>query len=164
MHEGALVLLQRGIVDKEILIGERPRSCGQRVRVNAPGTHRELSEPLKHCAQNVVLAQTGLKVRSQHMREGALVRIYDGSTPTMNMFVYVAERFTGELLDSALMKKLRWVSTESLPYARMHAGDEFWMERFFMGNRGTFHLYFDGPDEFVDGRLEDAQPFKETSW
>lgn len=164
MEQSVLVLLRRTSEDEQILIGERERRCGQRIRVNAPGSVKGTSEGLIHCAKKVVRLQTGLTICAPHMREGAIVCIYVGGAPTMQMFVYVVDRFEGTPLESAQMKNLHWVQTDHLPYSRMHAGDEFWMERFFLGDRGTFHLQFDDLDDFVGGKMEDAQAFKEVSW
>lgn len=104
---------------------------------NAPGGKMDPGETPEECAVREVFEETGLSVIDPKMRGFLTFPAFDG-VEDWYVFVFTADRFTGELKDSCPEGDLHWLTGEELAEVPLWEGDRHfmkWLDRdgFFSG-------------------------------
>ena len=101
---------------------------------NGLGGKFELGESPEECVIREIYEESGLKIVSPKMKGFITFPLFDG-VDDWYVFLFVAEEFTGELIDSA-EGRLEWVPTDKLLELPLWEGDKIfipWLdgEKFF---------------------------------
>jgi 8-oxo-dGTP diphosphatase len=127
---------------------------------NGLGGKMEAGETPEECVIREVREESGLRIDRPELRAILTFPEFDGHDDWL-VFLFVADRFSGELIDSD-EGNLKWIETRKLPELPLWEGDRLflkWMEqeRFFsakfvykQGRLLEHHVCFHGPDESAD--------------
>jgi len=93
---------------------------------NGLGGKFERGESPEECAIREVKEESGLTISKPKMKGFITFPLFDGKKDWL-VFVFTADKFTGELIDSP-EGNLEWVPNESLPELNLWDGDKIFLE------------------------------------
>jgi 8-oxo-dGTP pyrophosphatase MutT (NUDIX family) len=129
-----LFLLREG----KVLLIEKKRGIGAGF-YNGPGGRIEEGETPAEAAVRELKEEVGLEARPEDLREAGLCHFFFGGEPFMDVWVFSAEKFSGEPVETEEAKPV-WFDADKVPFERMWPDDKFWYQFMMRGERfeGTF--------------------------
>lgn len=134
MTEATLCL----IVDRgrqRLLLGEKKRGFGHG-KLNGFGGKPEPGESLLGAAVREVEEESGLRLRSDRVREVAEITFLFPFHPAFDhhVHVFLANEWSGEPIETSEMIPV-WYSLNNVPYERMWADDRHWIPHILAGEQ-----------------------------
>ncbi|TSC71286.1 MAG: 7,8-dihydro-8-oxoguanine triphosphatase [Parcubacteria group bacterium Gr01-1014_70] len=117
--------------DKHILLGMKKRGFGMG-RWNGFGGKVEEGESIDEAAKRELLEEAGIKADTLKKRGVLQFSFKDGSAPPLEVHVYSAHSFKGELMESDEMKP-QWFLHSDIPYTDMWPDDIHWLPKVLVG-------------------------------
>jgi 8-oxo-dGTP diphosphatase len=121
----------------EVLLGEKKTGFGIG-KIVGPGGKVEPGETPDGAATREVAEETGIVVAVEDLREAAVLTFRFPARPSwdLRMWVYTAERFAGEPVESEEID-CRWLPVDRLPLDRMWDDARLWLPRVLAGEHVT---------------------------
>lgn len=123
-----------------LLLIKKSRGFGQGYW-NAPGGKLLPSETASEAARREVYGETGMLVESLEL--AAEIEFYTEKNKVPEWFVYVfrSTSFSGSIREGD-EGKVKWFSTDRIPYEEMWEDDRHWLPRLLEGRRFKGRFYF----------------------
>lgn len=151
--ETTLCLIYKG--DK-ILLAEKKRGFGKG-KINSAGGKLELNETPEQAVIREIKEELGIDLINPEKR--AVIwfdTIYKGSRENYPCHVFVADRWTGEPMESDEMKPM-WFDINNLPYEKMFSDDKLWLERVLAGEKLECKFKFDDDFNLIEYKIENIK-------
>lgn len=151
MQDATLVFLLR---DDEILLGLKKRGFAQG-KLNGFGGKIENGETIESAVARELYEECSVRVDLADLKPVARLDFFFPAKPEWDqvVHVFVAERWRGEPAETDEMLPM-WVKTNSIPYDRMWADDQYWLSLILQGKRVQAAFTFKDDNETVkDARI-----------
>lgn len=143
--ELTLVFLRRG---SELLLAMKKRGFGEG-RWNGVGGKLEAGETVEQALVRETQEEINVTLESYHkVAYIEFDEMYKGIATTMNVHVYIADKWLGEPSESEEMRP-QWFSVDTLPYADMWPDDEYWLPLVLAGKKVRAQFTLDDSDTIV---------------
>lgn len=139
--------------DTHILLGKKKRGFGLG-KWNGFGGHVEENETIEEAAYREVREEVGVHPRNLKKRGVLHFEVTDHFEPYLEVHVFSASEFEGEVTESEEMEP-RWFTHEEIPYAEMWLDDIHWLPLLLQGKRFEGKFYFKDSNTLERGEVRE---------
>jgi 8-oxo-dGTP diphosphatase/2-hydroxy-dATP diphosphatase len=136
-----------------VLLGMKKRGFGAG-RWNGFGGKLQDGESLEESLRREFKEEAGIDIDSVEKR-GILEFEFPNSPEVLQVHVYLASHFTGEVAESEEMRP-QWFAVDAIPFANMWPDDEFWLPLFLAGKKFQGKFWFDENNEILKQELNEV--------
>ncbi|MDE1151586.1 MAG: 8-oxo-dGTP diphosphatase [Micavibrio sp.] len=129
-----------------ILLGMKKRGFGAG-RWNGFGGKVAPGETIEDAARREFLEEAGITVGAIR-KQGLLEFEFEGSDEILEVHVYGASDYTGDVTESEEMKP-QWFDVDDIPFKDMWPDDELWFPAFFSGKNFTGTFLFSADEKMI---------------
>ncbi len=140
--------------DSQILLGLKKKGFGEG-RWNGFGGKVEAGELAEQAAARELEEEAGIKALILKKR-GVLDFEFKGQAELLEVHIFSASEFEGELLESDEMKP-QWFDFNDIPYDKMWPDDRHWLPLFLAGKNFSGHFYFRDINTLINHTLEERE-------
>jgi len=130
---------------KTLLLGLKKRGFGEGKVNGFGGKVDEDRESIREAAIREMREESGVVLEDMFLT-AVLLYDYPLKQSTMEVYVYKATKYSGEIAESEEMSP-RWVEASDLNFAEMWADDPFWMDKLLRSEKRQFVGWFDFSDD-----------------
>lgn len=139
------------VKEGEILLIRKKRGIGAG-KINGPGGKIEPGETPMQCAVRETWEELGIRVSNPREMGELSFSFLCGSTPEIHGYVFMAEEFEGDPVETDEAIPL-WMPVEEIPYDEMWADDCYWLPRMLEGRKFKARFMFEG-EKIVSGSVK----------
>ena len=150
-----LTLIIKG--DK-VLLAEKKRGFAAG-KINAFGGKLEKGETIEQAMIRETQEECGVTpVSYKKVGEVEYDMYYKGEKTLMNMFVYICDKYEGEIIETEEMKPI-WFDLDKVPFDRMFDNDRIWLPLVLEGKKIKGKCKFDKDDNEISRKIKEVSFF-----